>query len=412
MKVLYDHQLITWQKYGGISRYFYELMRNSKGLFEYDVSGIYCENEYVRQLRLHKEFPIKTSFKGKNRLIKYINRLNSKRKIKREKYDIIHPCSNDPYFLDIISKVPLSIAAYRDIYKKAPKFDYGSAIANESSLLEENITSQENIVTLQSSSQNFEKQDYILFTGQRRGYKNFDRFVEAVSPLLILYDIRLICTGYPFTKDESALLRKHKIDDRTISRFVPENELQDIYSGAILFVFPSLYEGFGFPILEAFASGCPVILSNTSCFPEIAEDAAVYFDPYSVLDIRQKIENVLLDVSLQSVVIKKGFEQVKKFSWRKTAEQTYQLYSRVLSLPANNKSHFVITVHDMIDEIFPEYSSSKNRTAFTKYILMRNADKIIAVSKNTKMDILKTYPEIDENKIDVIHHGTSFNVKG
>ena len=98
MKVLYDHQIFTWQKYGGISRYFYELMKHSNNLFEYDVSGIYSDNEYAKILKL-KEFPLKFNFKGKMRLINYINKINSMKKIKYENYDIIHPTYYDPYIL-------------------------------------------------------------------------------------------------------------------------------------------------------------------------------------------------------------------------------------------------------------------------------------------------------------------------
>jgi glycosyltransferase involved in cell wall biosynthesis len=170
------------------------------------------------------------------------------------------------------------------------------------------------------------KENYILYTGQRGGYKNSDAFIAAVAPLLLRYDLRLICTGQRFTGYELALLEKEKINSRTSCIFVRDNKLPELYAKALVFVFPSLYEGFEFPILEAFAAGCPAILSNASCFPEIAGDAALYFDPYSIADMRATIERVIVSPSLQNALVKKGKEQAKKYSWEKCAEETANIY--------------------------------------------------------------------------------------
>ena len=407
MKILYDYQIFSLQKFGGISRYFYELMKHSDGLFEYDVSGIFSENEYIKQLKLYKRFPIKRHFRGKWRIINflnYLNKLDSKKKIKKKNCSIIHPTYYDPYVLKTIKNEPLIINAHDIIPEK--KSEYINKKNNTS-------VNKNDVLPLYKKEFFSGKQGYILFTGLRGGYKNFDIFIEAVAPLLICYDLRLICTGQPFNNDEIELLSQHKIEDRVISKFVSESELRDLYAKALIFVFPSLYEGFGIPILEAFASGCPAILSNSSCFPEIAEDAAVYFDPYSVEDMRQIIEKALLDSSLQSSLIKKGYERIKYFSWEKTAKQTYELYCKALSSSTSsiNKIPLVLTVYDIIHELFPKCFPDKDKTALNKYIMMRNADKIIAISKNTKMDIIKLYPEIDESKIEVIYLGTSFNMK-
>jgi len=385
MRVLYDHQVFTAQKFGGISRYFFELMKHSNGLFEYDVSGVYSENVYMKQLGIYKEFPIKTGFKGKYRVVDFFNKLNSIKIIKQGDYDIIHPTYYGTYMLGKIC------SRQTDRKKKQDTLPW-----------EENIAIHKNEVLTHK------KQGYILFTGQRNGYKNFGKFAEAIAPLLIRYDLRLICTGQAFTKEEEAFLFKHKIGDRVTSKFVSDSELRDIYAKAILFAFPSLYEGFGIPILEAFSSGCPVVLSNASCFPEIAEDAAVYFDPNSIEDMREAIGRVLQDSSLQSTLAKKGHDRLASFSWEKTTRNTAQVYSSLLSLPDQNGKCLVVTVYDMIHELFPEAFSCKDKTASSKYLMMKNADKIIAISKNTKVDILKLYPEIDAEKIEVIHLGTSF----
>jgi glycosyltransferase involved in cell wall biosynthesis len=171
------------------------------------------------------------------------------------------------------------------------------------------------------------KENYILFTGERKNYKNFNTFVKAATPVLIKYDLRLICTGSPFDDEEKHLLGDLHISDRTICKFVSDQELVELYSNALAFVFPSLYEGFGIPVLEAFASQCPAVLSNTSSLPEIGGDAAVYFDPYSINDMRNQIERVICSPSLQKELVKKGIERVKLFSWEKCAKETMEVYN-------------------------------------------------------------------------------------
>jgi glycosyltransferase involved in cell wall biosynthesis len=123
------------------------------------------------------------------------------------------------------------------------------------------------------------------------------------------------------------LLDNLNISDRAICKFVSDEQLSELYSKAIAFVFPSLYEGFGIPVLEAFASQCPAVLANSSSLPEISGDAAVYFDPFSIDDMRNQIERVICSPSLQNELIEKGKEQVKIFSWEKCAKETMEVYN-------------------------------------------------------------------------------------
>jgi glycosyltransferase involved in cell wall biosynthesis len=352
MKILYDHQIFSWQKFGGISRYFYELIKHSEGLFDYEVSGVFSENEYIKPLRVYREFPVKCSFKGKQRIINYVNRMDSLRKIKKGNHGVLHPTYYDPYGLYKKTK-PLVITVHDMIYELFPDYFYNDAMtvkhkknmifnADKVIAISENtkrdilklypeIDSEKIAVIYHGLSYDRlddteKKEKYILYTGQRAGYKNFDTFINAVAPLLVQYDLQLICTGNTFNKKELQLLKELQITDRVISRFVTDDSLPGVYTKAIAFIFPSVYEGFGFPILEAFAAGCPVVLSNASCFPEIAGDAALYFDPYSIADMRSIIERVILSPSIQSELINKGKEQVKKYSWKKCAENTAKIY--------------------------------------------------------------------------------------
>ena len=99
-----------------------------------------------------------------------------------------------------------------------------------------------------------------------------------------------------------------------------------LYSNALAFVFPSLYEGFGLPVLEAMARGCPVIASNASSLPEVTGDAAILIDPHNVEQLAYEMERIITSESLQNELKQKGLEQCKKFSWDKTAEMTENVY--------------------------------------------------------------------------------------
>jgi glycosyltransferase involved in cell wall biosynthesis len=112
--------------------------------------------------------------------------------------------------------------------------------------------------------------------------------------------------------------------------YVPDDDLSALYAGAYAFIFPSLYEGFGLPPLEAMASGCPTLVSNTSSLPEVCGNAAYYFDPHSAVSIAEAITKVLDSRALQQELIIKGLARAKLFSFEKTAEHLIRIIKRVL----------------------------------------------------------------------------------
>jgi len=193
---------------------------------------------------------------------------------------------------------------------------------------------------------------YLLFVGTLQPRKNIVRLIEAFSLLLARHpedsegssklkqdsssstqnDIQLVIVGKKGWKYEDILdaPEKNGITDRVkFLDFVSDEDLQMLYKNAQCFVFPSLYEGFGLPVLEAMRAGCPVITSNVSSLPEAGGDAALYVDPESVSDIASKIEMVLGDKKLRSEMIAKGKEQLKKFSWEKAAKETLSVLEQV-----------------------------------------------------------------------------------
>lgn len=167
------------------------------------------------------------------------------------------------------------------------------------------------------------KGDYILFVGTLQPRKNIVRLVEAFSK--IKDDIKLVIVGKRGWLYEEILDAPKKFDIQDKVKFldsVPDEDLPALYKNATCFVLPSLYEGFGLPVLEAMKYGCPVITSNVSSLPEAGGNAALYVNPLDVNNIKKNLELIINNSKLRKEFIKKGYEQVKKFSWEKTARET------------------------------------------------------------------------------------------
>lgn len=151
------------------------------------------------------------------------------------------------------------------------------------------------------------KKPYILYVGNDYPHKNLKRLKLAFKKLNLDYELVLI------------------------TDFVSDKELDKLYKNASLYVCPSLHEGFGLPSLEAMARGIPVVSSNATCLPEILGEAVIYFNPLDVDDMTEKIKKTLLNDRVKKELIRKGFEQVKKYSWQKMAKQTLKVYQEILT---------------------------------------------------------------------------------
>ncbi len=176
---------------------------------------------------------------------------------------------------------------------------------------------------------------YILWVGKMYSHKNLTRLLYAYKRLKKTYQNishRLVFCGMKGW-GYSALIRTIEelaLEDKVIfTGYVPDDVLKSIYASASLFVFPSLTEGFGLPVLEAMSYQVPVITSNCGAMAEIAGEAALLVDPYNVEEIAEAMHRVLTDETLRAVLIKKGLKRAKEFSWEKTARQTLEVYKRV-----------------------------------------------------------------------------------
>lgn len=175
---------------------------------------------------------------------------------------------------------------------------------------------------------------FILYVGTIEPRKNLTTLLEAFHHLLATYDLRLVIVGKKGWLYERFFrrLRELGLENRVLfTGYVPDEDLPAIYSAADLFVFPSLYEGFGLPVLEAMACGTPVICSNTSSLPEVAGDAALLVDPTDARALTGAMEQVLTNERLWATLRAKGMERARGFTWEKAAYRTWEVYQQVIS---------------------------------------------------------------------------------
>ncbi|MCJ8281218.1 MAG: glycosyltransferase family 4 protein [Rivularia sp. ALOHA_DT_140] len=187
---------------------------------------------------------------------------------------------------------------------------------------------------LLTSIKKYENEPYFLYLGRQDPYKNLQRLISAFAALPVNKEYQLWFAG-PEDKRYTPLL-KAQIQELGISEqvkflnYVPYSELPKIISQALALVFPSLWEGFGFPVLEAMACGTPVITSNISSLPEVAGDAAILINPYDIGQLTEAMELIATDGQLRNSLSELGIERAKQFSWEKTGKATVEVLSRFL----------------------------------------------------------------------------------
>ncbi len=179
-------------------------------------------------------------------------------------------------------------------------------------------------------------QPFLLYTGVWRDHKNLQGLLHAFKSLRETYQspLQLVITGKtqnPYSEEIFAAAAPLTSTNHILfPGHLPEEDLITLLSAAAAYVFPSFYEGFGLPPLEAMACGTPAVVSNTSCIPEICDKAAIYFDPYDSDDMAQKIHQILTDEPLRERQIALGLKHVQQFSWSKMCRQIHQLYLECL----------------------------------------------------------------------------------
>jgi glycosyltransferase involved in cell wall biosynthesis len=170
---------------------------------------------------------------------------------------------------------------------------------------------------------------YILYVGNAYPHKNLDRLILAFKEISRTHSgLHLVLAGKEdyFYKRLKKFVATNNVSGVIFPGHIAEDHLPALYREAKLYVFPSLYEGFGLPPLEAMARNAPVVSSNTSCLPEILGSAAYFFDPRGISETADAIEKVLENIELRKKLIAAGQQQIKKYSWQKMAEETLGIY--------------------------------------------------------------------------------------
>ncbi len=382
MKILYDTQCFDMQKFGGISRYFCEIMKNLPSDNEFYLPCVYSRNEYLKQSQLVNFVEDKSSidyffpnidFIGKKHLYSLKNRFFPSKSLRNrqeciealqnQNFDVFHPTYYNPYFLEYIGTKPFVLTVHDMIHELYPEFfkDTDKIIKNKKLLAEKaakiiavSLKTKEDIVKFYgpsfadkieviyhgsslkmpdsaSENSNFKTRfgKYFLFTGSRNIYKNFLFMIESCAEFLIEKDLKIVCSGSPFSNIEKKLFDSLNISDRIIHYFASDKELFWLYKDAIAFIFPSYYEGFGIPILEAFEAETPCLLANTSCFPEIAGEAALYFDPKNKSEMVSVMAQIS-DKNFAEQLVQKGKKRLANFSWKQTAKETINIYKTMV----------------------------------------------------------------------------------
>ncbi len=369
MNLLYDHSIFRLQKYGGISRYFYELI--TRLAVREDVSINLFEGFHINEygLSTHKQnFNQYRGFKVPE--IQYIgysfeiiNKTWFDKVYSKSDFDIYHPT----YYRNDLKKFknkPVVLTVHDMIHEKFSNQFWNSKWVLESKRI--SIESADIIICVSENTKkdlikfyNFPEnkikviyhgnslketnelalnvlkiynitKPYILYVGDRRGYKNFSLLLD-VFRTHFSDQFSLICFGgNSFNSKELKTIKKFNISNKITQIKGSDYLLSSLYKNAFCFICPSLYEGFGIPLLEAMAMGCPVIASNTSSIPEVVGQAGILFDPLSRKSLINAIESLIDSESKRNELIKLGKEQEKKFSWDKMANETLGIYKSVI----------------------------------------------------------------------------------
>lgn len=360
--ILFDNQIFNAQKFGGISRYFHELTKSNNSSIhsfkriENNVL-IYPEESFFDNFekKIKNKLNLKTSNQRSVKISKGLKNI-----LQFDDYDVFHPTYYDPYFLEYVNK-PFVLTVYDMIHEIYPEYfklnddtffnkkilcEHASKIIAISETTKNDIINFYNIdprkivVTLLGSNFHLindtpidiDIERYMLYTGNRTIYKNFYFMVLNLVDLFKQdKNLKLICTGYDFNDLEILFLKQLGIYKNVIHiKINDDSQLSWLYKNAICFIFPSVYEGFGFPILEAFASGCPVVSSNGGSLIEIGGKAASFFNPKNSNEFKTKLTEVLYNKDIRDNMIENGFIEYKKYSWEKCRSETIKVYNSLI----------------------------------------------------------------------------------
>lgn len=366
MRIAYDHQIFSAQKYGGISRYFVEVANHIAETSTAEVKVL--SPVYFNAYLTSKSPDVKVAglkmpmIKFSHNIYGAVNQALAGPLLHWFKPDLVH----ETYYVSMPvkpRKYKVVVTVYDMIHELFPtdfpaddstRKDKASAIARADHVICISEHTRRDLVnllgvphektsvihlgfSLRTGGGRVDipvRRPFLLYVGTRSGYKNFACLLQAYATSGTLKKtLDLVAFGGgAITAKEAELVRQLGIPPENLRQIQGGDDvLAGLYRCATALVYPSLYEGFGIPPLEAMSFDCPVVCSNTSSMPEVVGDAALLFDPLSAEALGQALVAVLEDAGLRQALITKGRERIKNFSWDKCAQETMTVYKQVLS---------------------------------------------------------------------------------
>jgi glycosyltransferase involved in cell wall biosynthesis len=365
LQVLFDDEIFSVQIEGGISRYFTELMEGLTAVPDVDVQlpfRLTCN----RHLAESPTFAVRRfcggrSIPGRRTLTRMINRRATASSLGRSKPDIVHATLYDETLLDHIGPAKLIITVHDMVPELMPEAVGGispafcrakqSLIVKADGVVAVSANTAADIARLthrpiediqvihHGVSERMRwspelgeppalPERFLLCVGHRRAYKNFLGVAPAIAEVMRTEtDLALVCFGGgSFTDDEQAPFEAAGVRRNLIAMGGDDRALAFAYARAAALIYPSLYEGFGMPILEAMINRCPVVIPERSCFPEIAGDAALYFDTTDPDGLVEILKQVVRDAALRSRLGEAGARRATAFSWQRCVAQYAAFY--------------------------------------------------------------------------------------
>lgn len=366
MKIVYDHQIFAHQSYGGISRYFVQLAHGLAKLgSQVDILAPIHRNRYLKDLPTEcvhglefVGFPPRTG-----RLISFANNRLSELKLRNIGADLLH----ETYYTvrPISTVVKARVITVHDMIHEKFAQEFSPKDLTTSNKLAA-VKRADHIICISESTKRdlcdlfnvaddrvsvvhhgvgsfaakehsieYKKIDkpFLLYVGARGGYKNFSKFLEAIAQTPTLKNAFNIIAfgGGPFNSEERSIIGRLNFSESSIIQIGGGDDLLcSLYKQASALVYPSLYEGFGLPPLEAMAHDCPVVSSNTSSMPEVIGSAGEYFDPANIEDMANAIVNVVFNDKRKADLLYLGRERLNQFSWTRCASETLKVYKTLL----------------------------------------------------------------------------------
>lgn len=354
-KVFFDEQIFEQQAYGGISKYFCELYSELINVsvpgWDYEIHAPFHQNIYLADLSK------KTLLLG--RLIKYYRFYQQLNKFTiKSGADLTHQTyyfkskpnqgKNIITCFDLIQELYMPKSKFNDkvlrLKKKSiSRADHIIAISEQTKkdlVSYYGVDNQKvSVIPLGVGKSKVEigsnkiEGPFFLFVGNRAGYKNFESVLIAMADALkeVPYLKLISFGGGQFSVEESILMRKLNLRGHVWQVFGNDEHLAAYYKKAIGLVYPSKYEGFGLPIIEAMQKGCPVITANYGAMLEVAQGRAFHVDPSDPNELAKAMIKLTLDKTLRVSLIQNGYSVASLYSWQKTAEETQKVYEAVLS---------------------------------------------------------------------------------